>query len=154
MRRSSMRALAAATFAIFITACATTGTSGGGAVASPTGNDTGKDFAFQSTQFSPVPEQEAMRQQILKNWKGVGVEFITDQEAVIINNITAEAKAGGTGRIGIIGLENGQFSSIVAGNYLQDLSKVTDRNKDKKINADMLTLGKFGGSQQLYIPWM
>src|SRR5213594_394143 len=154
MRRSSMRALAAATFAIFITACATTGTSGGGAVASPTGNDTGKDFAFQSTQFSPVPEQEAMRQQILKNWKGVGVEFITDQEAVIINNITAEAKAGGTGRIGIIGLENGQFSSIVAGNYLQDLSKVTGRNKDKKINADMLTLGKFGGSQQLYIPWM
>jgi len=154
MRRSSMRALAAATFAIFITACATTGTSGGGAVASPTGNDTGKDFAFQSTQFSPVPEQEAMRQQILKNWKGVGVEFITDQEPVIINNITAEAKAGGTGRIGIIGLENGQFSSIVAGNYLQDLSKVTDRNKDKKINADMLTLGKFGGSQQLYIPWM
>src|SRR5438094_5906465 len=154
MRRSSMRALAAATFTIFITAAATTGTSGGGAVASPTGNDTGKDFAFQSTQFSPVPEQEAMRQQILKNWKGVGVEFITDQEAVIINNITAEAKAGGTGRIGIIGLENGQFSSIDAGNYLQDLSNVTDRNKDKKINADMLTLGKFGGSQQLYIPWM
>src|SRR5256885_93265 len=154
MRRSSMRALAAATFAIFITACATTGTSGGGAVASPTGNDTGKDYAFQSTQFSPVPEQEAMRQQILKNWKGVGVEFITDQEPVIIKYITAEAKAGGTGRIGIIGLEDGQFSSLVSAGYLNDLGKVVDRNKDKKINADMLTLGKFGGSQQLYVPWM
>jgi len=155
MRRSSVRARAlGAALAILVTACATTGTSGGGAVASPSGNDSGKDFAFQSTQFSPVPEQEAMRQQILKNWKGVGVEFITDQEAVIINNITAEAKAGGTGRIGLIGLENGQFSSIVAGGYLQDLATTADRNKDKKINADMLTLGKFGGATQLYVPWM
>lgn len=155
MRRSSARALAiAAALAILVTACSTTGTSGGGTAASPTGNDTGKKFVFASTQFSPVPEQENMRQQILKEWKGAGVEFVTDQEPVIIDRITVESKAGGTGQIGLIGLENGQFSSIVAGNYLMDLTKSLDRNKDRKINADMLSLGKFGGSQQLYIPWM
>lgn len=155
MRRSSVRALAiAAALAILVTACSTTGTSGGGPGASPSGNDTGKNFVFASTQFSPVPEQENMRQQILKDWKGVGVEFVTDQEPVIIDRITVESKAGGTGQIGLIGLENGQFSSIVAGNYLMDLTKSLDRNKDRKINADMLSLGKFGGSQQLYIPWM
>ena len=140
--------------AVLVSACATTGTTPGGGAASPTGNDTGKSFVFASTQFSPVTEQEAMRQKILAGWKGVGVEFITDQEPVIIDRITVESKAGATGQIGIVGLENGQYGSLVANGYLQDLSKVVDRNKDKKINADMLTLGKFGGSQQLYVPWM
>ncbi len=156
MRRSSVRALAlGAALTILVAACSTTGTTGqGGPAASPSGNDTGKNFVLASTQFSPVPEQEAMRQQILKDWKGAGVEFITDQEPVIIDRITADAKAGGAGQIGIIGLENGQFSSIVAGKYLQDLSKSVDRNRDRKINQDMLTLGKFGGGEQLYIPWM
>jgi multiple sugar transport system substrate-binding protein len=151
MRRSSglrARAIIGAV-TILITACSTTGTPSGG----PTTTDAGKSFIFASTQFSPVTEQDAMRQKILAGWKGASVEFITDQEPVIIDRITIEAKAGGTGQIGIIGLENGQFGSLVAANYLNDLSKVADRNKDKKINADMLTLGKFGGSQQLYIPF-
>ncbi len=155
MSRTNVRAVAlAAALSVLISACATTGVTPGGGAASPTGNDTGKNFVFASTQFSPVPEQEAMRQKILAAWKGVGVEFITDQEPVIIDRITVEAKAGGTGQIGIVGLENGQFGSLVANNYLADLSKVVDRNKDKKINADMLNLGKFSGSQQLYVPWM
>src|SRR6185369_15254627 len=151
MRRSSVRLFAiGAALAVLIGACSTTGTSGGPA-ASPTGNDTGKNFVFASTQFSPVPEQEAMRQQILKDWKGAGVEYVTDQEPVILDRITVESKAGGTGQIGIVGLENGQFSSLVAANYLMDLSKTVDRNKARNINADMLTLGKAGGATQVYI---
>src|SRR3954469_556604 len=156
MRRSSLRALAiGAALSVLIGACSTTGVSGGGGgAASPTGNDTGKNFVFASTQFSPVPEQEAMRQKILADWKGAGVEFVTDQEPVIIDRITVESKAGGTGQIGIVGLENGQFSSLISNNYLMDLSKSVDRNKSRNINADMLTLGKAGGSAQSYIPWM
>jgi len=152
-RSKGMRALAlVGALAILVTACSTTGTSGGGGGGAS--GDAGKSFVFASTQFTPVTEQEAMRQKILAAWKGASIEYITDMEPVIIDRIIAEAKAGGTGQIGIIGLENGQFGSIVAGNYLNDLSKVVDRNKDKKINQDMLTLGKFGGSQQLYVPWM
>jgi multiple sugar transport system substrate-binding protein len=157
MRRSSgLRALGfAAALAILLGACSTTGApSGGGQPTGPNATDVGKSFVFASTQFSPVPEQEALRQKILAGWKGASVEFITDQEPVIIDRITAEAKAGGTGSIGIVGLENGQFGSLVAANYLSDLSAAVTRNSDKKINGDMLTLGKFGGSTQLYVPWM
>lgn len=154
MRRSSVRLLAiGAALSVLIGACSTTGTSGGPA-ASATGNDTGKSFVFASTQFSPVPEQEAMRQKILKDWKGAGVEFVTDQEPVILDRVSVESKAGGTGQIGIVGLENGQFSSLVTNSYLMDLSKTVDRNKSRNINADMLTLGKAGTSTQVYIPWM
>ena len=157
MRHSSgLRALGiAGALAILLTACSTTGApTGGGAPTGPTATDPGKSFVFASTQFSPVTEQEAMRKKILANWNGASVEFITDQEPVIIDRITVESKAGGTGQIGIVGLENGQFGSLVAANYLNDLAKVTTRNADKKINSDMLTLGKFGGSTQLYVPWM
>lgn len=136
--------------AILVTACSTTAPIGGG-----TGSGVaGSGFVFASTQFTPVAEQENMRQKIMTDWKGPAIDFVTDQEPVIIDRITVEAKAGGTGQIGLIGLENGQFGSIVAGNYLQDVSKAVDRNKDRKINADMIALGKFGGSQQLYVPWM
>jgi len=157
MKRSSrVRALGiAGALAILFTACSTTGApAGGGAATGPTATDAGKTFVFASTQFSPVTEQEAMRKKILTGWTGASVEYVTDQEPVIIDRITAESKAGGTGSIGIIGLENGQYGSLVVGNYLSDLSAAVTRNADKKINSDMLTLGKFGGSTQLYIPWM
>ena len=155
MRRSSVRAFAVgAALAVLISACSTTGVTGGGPAASATGNDTGKNFVFASTQFSPVLEQEAMRQKILAEWKGAGVEFVTDQEPVIIDRITVESKAGGTGQIGIVGLENGQFSSLVSNGYLMDLAKTVERNKARNINADMLTLGKAGTASQVYIPWM
>ena len=157
MRRSSgTRALGiAGALAILLTACSTTGApTGGGAATGPTATDPGKSFVFASTQFSPVTEQEAMRKKILAGWNGASVEFITDQEPVIIDRITVESKAGGTGQIGIVGLENGQFGSLVAANYLSDVSAAVTRNADKKINGDMLTLGKFGGSTQLYVPWM
>lgn len=151
-RSTSARAVALiAAIALLITACSTTGAPSGGGAASA---DAGKGFVFASTQFTPVVEQENLRQKILANWKGAALEFITDQEAVILDRITVEAKAGGTGQIGLIGLENGQFGSLAASGYLADLAKVADRNKDKKISADMLSLGKLGGSQQLYIPWM
>ena len=136
--------------AILMTACSTTGApSGGGQVA-----DVGKPFVFASTQFTPVIEQENMRKKILADYKGAGVDFITDQEAVILDRISAEAKAGGQGQIGVVGLENGQFSSLAAAGAFEDLSKLADKQKDRKIPQDMLTLGKFGGNTQVYVPWM
>ena len=151
IRAKQARALALlGALAILMTACSTTGApSGGGQVA-----DVGKPFVFASTQFTPVIEQENMRKKILADYKGAGVDFITDQEAVILDRISAEAKAGGQGQIGVVGLENGQFSSLAAAGAFEDLSKLADRHKDKKIPQDMLTLGKFGGNTQVYVPWM
>src|SRR5256886_6746837 len=151
MRGMSARAFAlAAAGAILVTACSTTGTPSGGG----TGADQGKPFVFASTQFSPVTEQENMRKKILAAYQGASVDFVTDQSAVILNRISAEAKAGGEGQIGLAGIENGQFAALVAAGAFDDITKIADKPKDKKIPQDMLTLGKFGGSAQVYIPWM
>jgi multiple sugar transport system substrate-binding protein len=150
MRGMGARALAlAAAAAILVTACSTTGPSAGGG-----GTDQGKPFVFASTQFTPVLEQENVRKKILAAYQGASVDFITDQEPIILNRIAAEAKAGGQGQIGVAGLENGQFSSLAAEGYFEDLAKLADKHKDKKIPQDMLILGKQGGSAQAYIPWM
>ncbi len=105
--------------ALIVSACATTGApSGGGGGAAPTGNDTGKGFVFASTQFTPVAEQENMRSKILAGDKGAAVDFITEAEAASIDRVTAEAKAGGTGQVGLIGYENGQFGALAKSGYL------------------------------------
>jgi len=135
--------------ALVISACSTQGApSGGGAVA--TGQGTG--FVFASTQFTPTTEQEAMRTKVLAAYKGAPVDFITDAEGVILDRITAEAKAGGVGKVGIIGLENGQFGSLISG--LQELGSTMDKYKDKGIPADFVGLGKLGTATQYYVPWM
>jgi len=150
MRQISGRAVAlAAAAVILVTACSTTGPSAGGG-----GADQGKPFVFASTQFTPVLEQENVRKKILAAYQGANVDFITDQEPVILGRIAAEAKAGGQGQIGVAGLENGQFSSLAAEGYFEDMAKLADKHKDKKIPQDMLTLGKLGGSAQVYVPWM
>ncbi len=152
MRRSGLRAVAfAAAAAILVTACATTGTPAGGG---PSATDQGKPFVFISTQFTPVTEQENMRKKILAAYQGAPADFVTDQEAVILDRISAEMKASGQGQIGLAGLENGQFAALVAAGAFDDISKIADKHKDKKIPQDMLTLGKFGGTAQIYIPWM
>jgi multiple sugar transport system substrate-binding protein len=153
MNRTGTRLLAlAAAAAILVTACSTTGTPSGGG--GPSASDQGKPFVFASTQFSPVTEQENMRKKILAGYQGAPVDYVTDQEPVILDRISAEAKAGGQGQIGLAGLENGQFSALVAAGAFNDLSSVMTKYADKKIPQDMVTLGKFGGSQQMYIPWM
>src|SRR2546425_6514031 len=150
MRGMSPRAFAlAAATAILVTACSTTGPWAGGG-----GSDQGKPFVFASTQFTPVLEQENMRKKILTAYQGASVDFVTDQGPVIIDRISAEAKAGGQGQIGLVGAENGELSALAASGVFEDLTKLADKQKDKKIPQDMLTLGKLGGSAQVYVPWM
>ena len=152
MRGMSARAFAfAAAATILITACSTTGTPSGGGT---TAGDQGNPFVFASTQFSPVTEQENMRKKILAAYQGASVDFVTDNEPTILNRISAEAKAGGEQQIGLAGLENGQFAALVAAGAFDDVTKIADKHKDQKIPQDMLTLGKFGGNAQVYIPWM
>jgi multiple sugar transport system substrate-binding protein len=149
MRLRLRGAAVIAAIALVLSACATTGTPAGGG-----GADTGKGFVFLSTQFTPVTEQENMRGKILRDYQGAAVDFITDQEPVVIDRITSESRAGGEGQIGLLGLENGQFGQLVASGALEDVARVAEKHKDKKIPNDMLTLGRFGTDRQLYVPWM
>src|SRR5438093_7691703 len=151
MGRSARTFALSAAALLLVTTCSTTGPSAGGGGSA---TDQGKPFVFASTQFTPVLEQENVRKKILAAYQGANVDFITDQEPVILGRIAAEAKAGGQGQIGVAGLENGQFSSLAAEGYFEDMAKLADKHKDKKIPQDMLTLGKLGGSAQVYVPWM
>lgn len=135
--------------ALVLSACATTGApSGGGG-----GTDAGKGFVFASTQFTPVEEQEKMRSKVLAGYTGAAVDYITEAENASIDRVTAEAKAGGAGQVGLIGYENGQFGSLAKAGYLEDLSKIADKYKGK-VPEDMLKLGKAATDKQVYIPWM
>lgn len=145
--RRTVGVLAALTFVI--SACSTTGSPAG---AAPSGG--GKQFVFASTQFTPVEEQERMRTKILGDFKAAQVDFVTEAENASIDRVTAEAKAGGEGQVGLIGYENGQFGSLAKAGYLSDLGGLLAKYADRKIPQDMVTLGKLGTGQQLYIPWM
>src|SRR5437870_13468708 len=124
IRAKQARALALlGALAILMTACSTTGApSGGGQVA-----DVGKPFVFASTQFTPVIEQENMRKKILADYKGAGVDFITDQEAVMLDRISDVAKAGGQEQIGVGGRESGQVRSLAAGGARVGISALVPR---------------------------
>jgi len=144
---------ALAVAALITGACSTTGTpttgpSGSGAAAA------GKPFVFASTQFTPVEEQERMRTKILAGFNAAQVDFITEAENDSISRITAEAKVGGQGQVGLLGYENGQFGTLATAGYLSDISSLLGKYTDRKIPQDMVTLGKLGTSTQLYIPWM
>lgn len=162
MRRSNRSLAIPLLAAIILGACSTQGTpAGGGGTAPVTGAPgasgspaAGKAFVFASTQFTPTTEQEAMRTKILAAYRGAGVDFVTDAEGVILDRITAESKAGGQGQVGLIGLENGQFGSLIGPGYLQDMGKVMDKHKGAGIPDDFVSLGKAGGSTQVYVPWM
>ena len=139
---------------LVVGACSTTGTPSGGAPSGSGAAAQGKQFVFASTQFTPVEEQERMRTKILSGFSAAQVDFITEAENASIDRVTAEAKAGGQGQVGLIGYENGQFGSLAKAGYLSDLGGLLAKYADRKIPQDMVTLGKLGTGEQLYIPWM
>src|SRR2546430_6747093 len=129
MRGMSARAFAlAAAGAILVTACSTTGTPSGGG----TGADQGKPFVFASTQFSPVTEQENMRKKILAAYQGASVDFVTDQSAVILNRISAEAKAGGEQQIGLGGLREGEVAPVRPAGGVGDGTQIAGKDQKQK----------------------
>jgi multiple sugar transport system substrate-binding protein len=106
-----------------------------------------------STQLGPEEEQAAMRDTILANFEGE-VEFIANAEAgVISQQIEAQGQAG-EGEASLIGGLHGEFSTFAADGYMTDLSDVLADLEDLGINEQFVELGKLGGEEQFYIPWM
>ena len=106
-----------------------------------------------STQLGPEEEQAAMRDTILADFDGE-VEFIANAEAgVIQQQIEAQGEAG-EGEASLIGGLHGEFSTFGEAGYMTDLSDVLADLEDLGINEDFVELGKLGGDQQIYIPWM
>jgi multiple sugar transport system substrate-binding protein len=148
----------AATLILALAACTAqeSPTGGGGASAPPDGSpgDGGTDepVVMMSTQLGPEEEQASMRDAILADFEGE-VEFVANADAgVIAEQVTAQGEAG-QGDASLIGGLHGEFSTWGEAGYLTDLSDLV-AELDVEIDENFLELGRLGGDQQLYIPWM
>jgi multiple sugar transport system substrate-binding protein len=102
-----------------------------------------------SSQLVPVEEAEKMRNEILAGFAGQ-VEFVGAEPGPFNDQIRAQEEAG-SGDISLIGGLHGEFSAFGAEGLLTDLGDVAALGD---INPDYVELGKLGGDQQLYVPWM
>ena len=111
------------------------------------GSASAQNVLLWSTQASPVNEQRAVRDNVLKN-APAPVEFVSNQEGPYFTRLNAELQAG-KGQIAVLGALHGQLASNTKD--LQDLSQLA---KDLKISPNFMRLGKLGTGEQKYIPWM
>jgi multiple sugar transport system substrate-binding protein len=118
----------------------------------PAGAQDAEEVVFVSTQLSQVTEAEAMRNTILADFEGE-VEFITEDLGPFNDRIAAEAQAG-TGTVGLIGGQHGDFASFAADGLLMDLSDLATELQDRGFPEQYLELGRYGGETLNYIPWM
>jgi multiple sugar transport system substrate-binding protein len=112
----------------------------------------GGELVMLSTQLTPVEEAEAMRNTILADFDGQ-VDFIGEEAGPFVDRVLAEAEAG-SGSTDLIGALHGDFAQFADQGLLTDLSDLADELSDRGFNEQYLELGRFGGDQQLYIPWM
>ncbi len=100
-----------------------------------------------STQASPVAEQKAMREQVLKD-APIAVEFLSNQEGPFLTRLNAELQAG-KGSIAVVGALHGTLAT--AGTQMVDLSA---QAKGLSLSPAFVSLGKLGTGEQKYLPWM
>jgi len=109
-------------------------------------------FVFLSTQLRPIEEAEKMRKVILKDFPHE-VDYVTEQPAQLPVRIKAEQQ-GGTHTIDVVGALHGELQPLVPLDALVPLDDLAAKLKSRGIPDPLMTLGKFGTGQQLYIPWM
>jgi multiple sugar transport system substrate-binding protein len=123
------------------------GPGGTGPAASPGGGDAGR-IVMISSQLVPVEEGEKVRNEILADFEGE-VEFIGAEAGPFNDQIRAQEQAG-SGDISVVGGLHGEFSAFAADGFLADLSDIDVAG----LNEEYVELGKLGGDQQLFVPWM
>jgi len=110
------------------------------------------DTVFLSTQLRPIEEAQKMREVILKGYAG-RVDYVPEQPAQLPVRVQAEQQ-GGTHTFSLIGALHGELQPLLAMRALVPLDDLAAQLKDRGIPAGLLAMGRFGGGQQMYIPWM
>ncbi len=105
---------------------------------------------FWSDQGTPVEEQQAIRDTVLKGFSGE-VDFQPQDPGPFVTRIQAEAQAG-KGTIGVIGGLHGDFAGFP--DAVTDLSDLAASLSGVGVNQTYLGLGKLSTGEQKYIPWM
>jgi multiple sugar transport system substrate-binding protein len=120
------------------------------AVGAPSTAALAAPILFWSDQGTPVQEQQAIRDTVLKGFDGQ-VDFQPQDPAPFITRIQAEAQAG-KGTIDVIGGLHGDFAGFP--NDVVDLSALASSLSSVGVNQTYLGLGKLSTGEQKYIPWM
>lgn len=107
------------------------------------------DVIFLSTQLRPVEEAQRVRDILLKG--APKTTYVPDEPQNITVRVKAEQDAG-KHTISLIGALHGELSPLVPMNALDLIDDVASTISG--VPANLMTLGKFGGDKQLYIPWM
>lgn len=134
----------------FVTAFATALLGAAWASAAPAAR--AEDLVFLSTQLRPIESAQKMRTEILAG-APVPTRFVTEQPPQLGVHVRAEAQ-GGNVVSSLIGGLHGELLPLAGTDNLAPLDDVLGSLAERKINPAMLAAGKFGGAQQLYIPWM
>ncbi len=105
---------------------------------------------FWSDQGTPVEEQQAIRDTVLKGFSGE-VDFQPQDPGPFVTRIQAEAQAG-KGTIDVIGGLHGDFAGFP--DAVVDLTGLAGSLASVGVNQTYLGLGKLSTGEQKYIPWM
>ncbi|MCZ8311223.1 MAG: extracellular solute-binding protein [Rhodospirillales bacterium] len=111
-----------------------------------------QETVFMSTQLRPIEEAQKVRDVILKGFAGQAV-YVTEQPQQLNVRMRAEAAAGRR-TVSVIGALHGELQPLQPMGALDDISDVAAKLADRGIPANLMSLGKLGGSTQAYIPWM
>jgi multiple sugar transport system substrate-binding protein len=116
-----------------------------------------QQVVFTSNQFTPIEEQEWVRNTLLAKFTqetGISVQFTTENEGPYVDRLLAETKAG-KGTIDVTGTLHGIFPVFTASNALRDMTDIQkrlDARKDRTFFPDLLRVAKMDGIQA-FIPW-
>jgi multiple sugar transport system substrate-binding protein len=110
------------------------------------------DLVFMSTQLRPVEEAQKVRDVILKDFAG-HVNFVVDQPQQLLVRFRAEQQ-GGSHTISLVGALHGELEPLASGNFLMPVDDLAAQLSGRGILPKLMTLGRFGGEHQMYIPWM
>jgi multiple sugar transport system substrate-binding protein len=108
------------------------------------------DMVFFSTQARPLEEAQGMREQVLKGFDEA-VQFLPQEDGPFFARIEAEQEAG-EGSIGLLGALHGDYPPIESA--LDTVNDLIPILTESGVSDGYTKLGKLGGPDQKYIPWM
>jgi multiple sugar transport system substrate-binding protein len=109
-----------------------------------------QEVVFLSTQLRPIEEAQKVRDILLKG--GPRTNFVVEEPARLNVRVEAEQRAG-TRSFSVIGALHGELSGL-PGAALDKVDDVMAKLADRGIPKAIGDLGKLGGANAVYVPWM
>ncbi|BBO56593.1 ABC transporter substrate-binding protein [Cobetia sp. AM6] len=109
------------------------------------------DITFFSTQARPLEEAQQMREIALAPY-AEAINYMPQETGTFLSRLEAE-KTSPDGALDLLGGLHGELGSLTP-SILTPLNDLQGSLADTGISKQYMTLGKLGGDQQRYIPWM